>query len=96
VDQSSIDAAADIILGMIQDVEVDKIYMGTVKRVTDYGAFVEILPGKEGLLHISKLDVKRVTNVTDIVNIGDKVKVKVLKIDDQGRIDLSRKDALNS
>ena len=96
VDQKSIDAAADIILSMIQDVEVDKIYMGTVKRITDYGAFVEILPGKEGLLHVSKLDVKRVTNVTDIVNVGDKVKVKVLKIDDQGRLDLSRKDALNS
>ena len=59
-----------------------------------FGAFVEIAPGKEGLVHISKLDVKRVEKVEDVVNVGDQVIVKVTEIDDQGRINLSRRDAL--
>jgi polyribonucleotide nucleotidyltransferase len=58
----------------------------------DFGAFVEIAPGKDGLVHISKLDVKRVNKVTDVVNMGDKVKVKVIRIDNNNRIDLSMKD----
>ena len=60
----------------------------------DFGAFVEIAPGKEGLVHVSRLDVRRTENVTDVVNVGDIVKVKVLEIDDKGRINLSRRDAL--
>jgi polyribonucleotide nucleotidyltransferase len=94
VDQDSIDKAERIILSIVEDVEIDKIYEGTVKRIMDFGAFVEILPGKEGLLHISKLDRHRVQSVTDVVKLGDKVRVMVIGIDDKGRINLSRKDAL--
>ena len=71
-------------------------YTGTVTRIIPIGAFVEIAPGKEGLVHISKLDTKRVENVEDVVSVGDKVTVKFLGIDDKGRINLSRKDALVS
>jgi polyribonucleotide nucleotidyltransferase len=78
----------------VAEVERNKIYEGTVKRIADFGAFVEILPGKEGLLHISKIDTKRIRKVTDVLNLGDKVKVKVTHIDKGGRIDLSRKDAM--
>ena len=84
--------AEEFIKGLTEEVEVDRIYEGTVKRIFDFGAMVEILPGKEGLIHISKLDNKRVNKVTDVVKIGDQVKVKVIKVDDRGRIDLSRKD----
>jgi polyribonucleotide nucleotidyltransferase len=76
------------------DVEIGKIYKGVVKSVLDFGAFVEVLPGKEGLVHISKLADYRVGKVTDIVNIGDEVMVKVTDIDEQGRINLSRKAVL--
>jgi polyribonucleotide nucleotidyltransferase len=63
-------------------------------RIMNFGAFVEILPGKEGLVHISKLDKKRVEKVEDVVNVGDEILVKVTEIDKQGRINLSRKDAM--
>jgi len=63
-------------------------------RITPFGAFVEFLPGKEGLVHISKLDKKRVEKVEDVVNVGDQILVKVIEIDKQGRINLSRKDAM--
>ena len=76
------------------DPEVGAIYAGVVTRLMSFGAFVEIAPGKEGLVHISHLDVKRVDKVEDVVNVGDEVMVKVLEIDDQGRINLSRRDAL--
>ncbi len=76
------------------DPEVGAIYKGKVTRLMNFGAFVEIAPGKEGLVHISKLDVKRVEKVEDCVNVGDEVIVKVTEIDDQGRINLSRRDAL--
>ena len=76
------------------DPEVGAIYKGVVTRVMDFGAFVEIAPGKEGLVHVSHLDVKRTENVTDVVNIGDEVIVKVREIDEQGRINLSRREAL--
>ena len=76
------------------DPEVGAIYKGVVTRVMDFGAFVEIAPGKEGLVHVSHLDVKRTENVTDVVNVGDEVIVKVREIDDQGRINLSRREAL--
>jgi polyribonucleotide nucleotidyltransferase len=80
----------------VAEVEKNKIYEGTVKRIVDFGAFVEVLPGKEGLLHISKIDHKRVRQVSDVLSVGDKVKVKVLNIDKGGRMDLSRKDALEA
>ena len=74
--------------------EVGAVYKGKVTRLMNFGAFVEIAPGKEGLVHISKLDVKRVEKVEDCVSVGDEVIVKVTEIDDQGRINLSRRDAL--
>ncbi|OPY84438.1 MAG: Polyribonucleotide nucleotidyltransferase [Syntrophus sp. PtaU1.Bin208] len=81
---------------LTEDAEVGKIYRGTVKKVVDFGAFVEILPGTEGLLHISQLAKERVNKVTDIVNEGDEVVVKVLEVDKQGKIRLSRKEALGA
>ena len=74
--------------------EIGAIYRGKVTRLMNFGAFVEIAPGKEGLVHISKLDKQRVGKVEDVVSVGDEVVVKVMEIDDQGRINLSRKDAL--
>jgi len=79
---------------LTEDAEIGKIYRGTVKKVVDFGAFVEILPGTEGLVHISQLAKERVNKVTDVLNEGDEVMVKVLEIDKQGKIRLSRKDAL--
>lgn len=76
------------------DPEVGAVYKGVVTRLMNFGAFVEIAPGKEGLVHISRLDVKRTEKVEDVVTVGDEVIVKVLEIDDQGRINLSRRDAL--
>ena len=75
-----------------KDVEVGEVYTGTVKRIMNFGAFIEILPGKEGLLHISKMANHRVEKVEDVMNIGDKVGVKVTEIDNQNRINLVRKD----
>jgi len=94
VSAEAIEAAEKIILGIAEDVEVGNIYMGTVKKIMEFGAFVEIVPGKEGLVHISNLDTTRVKEVSDICAVGDKMKVKVIKIDRQGRIDLSRKELL--
>lgn len=94
---SDADAAARAIAmvkWLTEEAEIGKIYMGTVKRVVDFGAFVEILPGTEGLVHISQLAKERVNKVTDILTEGDKVAVKVLEIDKQGKIRLSRKEAL--
>ena len=86
--------AMQIIEGIAKDVQPGQIYMGKVMRIMPFGAFVEFLPGKEGLVHISKLDKKRVDRVEDVVNIGDEILVKVIEIDKQGRINLSRKDAM--
>ncbi|NLM44665.1 MAG: polyribonucleotide nucleotidyltransferase [Clostridiales bacterium] len=86
--------ALKIIEGLTKDVEEGELYIGKVNRITNFGAFVEILPGKEGLVHISKLDKKRVEKVEDVVSIGDEILVKVTDIDKQGRINLSRKDAI--
>src|SRR5699024_5718489 len=83
-----------IIEDLVREVEVGETYTGTVKRGEKYGAFVEILPGKEGLVHISQLDKSRVNKVTDVVNLGDSIEVKVTEIDNQGRINLSRKALL--
>jgi len=92
VDSTSIEAAEIFVKSIVDEIEVGKIYHGTVVRIMDFGAFVEIAPGKDGLVHISKLDNTRVNKVTDVVNVGDKIKVKVVKIDNNGRIDLSKKD----
>ncbi|PTX58630.1 polyribonucleotide nucleotidyltransferase [Melghirimyces profundicolus] len=86
--------AKNIIEDLVREVTVGETYTGTVKRVEKYGAFVEVLPGKEGLVHISQLDKNRVNKVTDVVNLGDKILVKVTEIDNQGRINLSRKAVL--
>ena len=86
--------AMTIIETIAKDPEIGAIYRGVVTRLMTFGAFVEIAPGKEGLVHISKLDVKRVDKVEDCVTVGDEVIVKVTEIDDQGRLNLSRRDAL--
>ncbi len=94
---SDADAAARavaMVKWLTEDAEVGKIYKGTVKKIVDFGAFVEILPGTEGLLHISQLAKERVNKVTDILKEGDEVMVKVLEMDKQGKIRLSRKEAL--
>jgi len=82
------------IKGITEEAEIGKIYTGTVQKIVDFGAFVEILPGTDGLVHISELDNKRVENVTDVLKEGDTVKVKVLNIDQRGKIRLSRKAVL--
>ena len=79
---------------LTSDVEVGASYLGKVTRLMNFGAFVEILPGKEGLVHISQLDKERVAKVEDVVNVGDEIMVKVVEIDKQGRINLSRKALL--
>jgi polyribonucleotide nucleotidyltransferase len=94
VDRAAGEKALKIIEGLTKEVHEGEIYMGKVMRIMNFGAFVEILPGKEGLVHISKLDIKRVEKVVDVVNIGDEILVKVTEIDKQGRINLSRKDAM--
>ncbi len=86
--------ALEIIETIAKDPEIGAIYKGKVTRLMNFGAFVEIAPGKEGLVHISKLDLKRVDRVEDVVAVGDEVIVKVTDIDEQGRINLSRRDAL--
>lgn len=86
--------ALTIIDTIVNDPEPGSFYNGKVTRIMDFGAFVEIAPGKEGLVHISRLDIKRTEKVTDVVNVGDQIMVKVLEIDDKGRLNLSRRDAL--
>ncbi|EKN41661.1 polynucleotide phosphorylase/polyadenylase [Clostridium botulinum CFSAN001627] len=86
--------AISIIEGLTKEVVQGEIYLGKVTKTTNFGAFVEILPGKEGLVHISKLDFARVEKVEDVVSVGDEILVKVTDIDNQGRINLSRKDAI--
>jgi polyribonucleotide nucleotidyltransferase len=93
-DTTAGEKAIQIIEGIAKDVEPGQIYMGKVMRIMNFGAFVEFLPGKEGLVHISKLDNKRVAKVEDIVSVGDDILVKVIEIDRQGRVNLSRKDAM--
>jgi len=87
--------AKTAVLGIVLDPEAGKIYNGTVKRIMDFGAFVEILPGKEGLVHISRLSRQRVAQVTDVVKEGDKIPVKLLEIDKLGRLNLSYIDAID-
>lgn len=94
VEEESANKAIQIITNLTKEVEVGEVYLGKVTRIMNFGAFVEVLPGKEGLVHISKLDKSRVENVEDIVSVGDEIMVKVIEIDDKGRINLSRKDTL--
>jgi len=95
---SSDEVAARKAIEMVQritaEAEIGKIYKGTVRKIVEFGAFVEILPGTDGLVHISQLAPERVRKVTDVLKEGDEVMVKVLEIDRQGKIRLSRKDAL--
>ncbi len=86
--------ARKMIEAIAKDIEVGEVYLGKVVRIMPFGAFVELLPGKDGMVHISKLAKERVNKVEDVVNIGDEVLVKVIEIDKQGRINLSRKELL--
>jgi polyribonucleotide nucleotidyltransferase len=90
-DLDAANAAMKQIELLVKEVEVGEVYTGKVVRIMTFGAFIELLPGKDGLLHISKIDKKRIDKVEDVLNIGDIVKVKVEEIDGQGRINLSRK-----
>lgn len=94
IDADKCKGAVEIVKLIATDPEVGSFYNGVVTRIMNFGAFVEIAPGKEGLVHISRLDVKRTQKVEDVVNVGDSVIVKCIEIDDQGRINLSRRDAL--
>lgn len=94
IDADKCKGAVEIVKLIATDPEVGAFYNGVVTRIMNFGAFVEIAPGKEGLVHISRLDVKRTEKVEDVVNVGDSVIVKCIEIDDQGRINLSRRDAL--
>ena len=99
VDQEGAEEAKRQIELLTKDPEVGEVYEGTVTRILNtakgsVGAFIEILPGKEGLLHISKMAKERIDKVEDVMNVGDVVKVKLVEIDDQGRINLSRKELL--
>ena len=94
IDAENVKRAVSVIRTIAEDPEVGAFYKGRVTKLMAFGAFVEIAPGKEGLVHISKLDTKRVEKVEDVVNVGDEILVKVTEIDNQGRINLSRRDAL--
>lgn len=94
LDMDNCKRALSIVDTIAKDPEPGAIYNGKVTRIMDFGAFVEIAPGKEGLVHISQLDVKRTEKVTDVVHEGDTIMVKVLEIDDRGRLNLSRREAL--
>ncbi len=92
--QEQVAQAIKMVKNLTQDAEVGKTYLGTVRKIVEFGAFVEIFPGTDGLIHVSELSDKRVKNVTDVLQEGDEVLVKVLSVDRQGKIRLSRKEAL--
>ena len=94
VEAEAAEKAIQIITNLTKEVEAGEVYMGKVTRLMNFGAFVEVLPGKEGLVHISQLARERVEKVEDVVNVGDEIMVKVIEIDDKGRINLSRKELL--
>ena len=94
-DTAAANSAAEMIQGLIAEPEVGTLYEGTVKRILDFGAFVEIMPGKEGLVHISRLARGRVENVTDVLSEGQEIPVKIIEIDRMGRINLSYIDAID-
>ena len=92
----TIETVSEKILNLVREAKVGEIYEGRVKRIEKFGCFVELWPGTEGLVHISKLAKERVEKVEDIVSLNDQILVKCIKIDDKGRVDLSRKDALKN
>jgi len=94
VDVAAAQKALKRIENLTKELEVGQIYLGKVMRITNFGAFVEVLPGKEGLVHISQLALERVEKVEDVVQVGDEIMVKVIEIDRQGRVNLSRKELL--
>lgn len=96
VDGAAGETAKNMILGMVEEPEIGRIYEGKVRRIAAFGAFVEILPGTDGLIHISELDTKRVARVEDVLKLGDIVTVKVIGIDPEGKVRLSRKAVLES
>ncbi|HNY91360.1 MAG TPA: polyribonucleotide nucleotidyltransferase [bacterium] len=91
VDPVACEKAASIIRAMTAEVEVGTVYIGKVKKIMKFGAFVEVLPGREGLLHVSEIEHRRIERVEDVLKVGDEVQVKVMKIDGDGKIDLSHK-----
>jgi polyribonucleotide nucleotidyltransferase len=93
-DEAAARAAIEIIRGITAEAEIGKIYRGRVKKITDFGAFVEIMPGTDGLVHISQIAEQRIKSVSDVLKEGEEIPVKVLEIDKQGRVKLSRREAL--
>jgi len=96
VDAAAGEKAKQIIESMTEEPEIGKVYQGTVKRIVDFGAFVEILPGKDGLVHISEWENHRTNSMRDVTNEGEEVTVKIINIDDQGKVKLSRKQVLSA
>lgn len=96
VSKQSTDRAREMIERITEAPEVGKVYKGTVKKIMDFGAFVEFLPGKEGLVHISQIDTRRVNKVSDVLKVGDVIEVRLIKIDEEGRYNLSRKVLLGT
>jgi polyribonucleotide nucleotidyltransferase len=94
VDPEAVNMAKDIIQGMVAEPEVGKVYKGVVKGIKEFGAFVEIMPGREGLLHISEIEHRRLNRVEDVLHLGDSVEVKLLEIAEGGKLKLSRKALL--
>jgi len=93
-DEKACQAAVKFVESLVQEVEIGKIYLGKVKKIVDFGAFVEILPGTDGLVHISQVCDRRIKSVSDEIQEGDEIKVKVIDVDSQGKVKLSRKEAL--
>ena len=93
-DSEAAQKALKIVRGIAGDIEIGDVFSATVTKIMDFGAFVEYLPGKEGLVHISKLDTKRVEKVSDVVSVGDQINVKLVEIDRMGRYNFSRKDTM--
>jgi polyribonucleotide nucleotidyltransferase len=93
-DQEMGNRAVEMVRSLTEDPEVGRIYNGKVKSIMNFGAFVEILPGRDGLVHISELDFKRVAKVEDVLKVGDMVLVKCIGVDDEGKVRLSRKAAM--
>jgi len=93
-DEEAAKKAVEFVENLVQEVEVGKIYLGKVKKIVDFGAFVEIFPGTDGLVHISQICDRRIKNVSDEIQEGDEIRVKVIDVDQQGKVKLSRKEAL--
>jgi polyribonucleotide nucleotidyltransferase len=96
IDPVMSEKAKSIILSIAEDPKIGTVYTGTVVRILEFGAFVEFAPGRDGMIHISKLANTRVNKVTDVVNIGDTVSVEIIKIDEKGRIDMRLKEKLGA